>query len=171
MTIDIQKVQVEEVEALQKISIETFGDTFGADNSSEDLDQYYQKAYNFKQLTSEITNDASYFFFAKQADQLVGYLKVNIDEAQSEKMGSDTLEVERIYVRQQFKRLGIGSRLMQQALEVAQENHKRKIWLGVWEHNEAAKKFYQTQGFNQVGEHVFQLGNDLQRDLIMLKDI
>ena len=87
MTIDIQKVQVEEVEALQKISIETFGDTFGADNSSEDLDQYYQKAYNFKQLTSEITNGASYFFFAKQADQLVGYLKVNIEEASQKKWG------------------------------------------------------------------------------------
>jgi ribosomal protein S18 acetylase RimI-like enzyme len=171
MTIDVQKVQVEDVEALRKISIETFGDTFGAENNADDLEQYYQNAYNLKQLTSEIKNPNSLFFFAKQDDQLAGYLKVNINEAQSEKMESGTLEVERIYVRKEFKRLGIGSEMMQQAIEVAKENHKNKVWLGVWERNEAAKKFYQTKGFKQIGAHVFRLGDDLQRDLIMLKEL
>ena len=54
-------------------------------------------------------------------------------------------------------------------MEVAKEQEKSSVWLGVWEKNDAALNFYKKLGFEAVGEHVFQLGDDPQRDIIMQK--
>lgn len=169
--IEIKEINSSELEELKQISIETFGDTFGSFNTIKDLEKHYSNAYNIAQLGKEIKNSNSFFYFVKNKGTNVAYLKLNINDAQTEDMGSETLEIERIYVRKRFKRLGIGSQLMEKAVRLAKENGKNKIWLGVWEKNEAARIFYQKQGFKQVGDHIFNLGQDKQRDLIMIKDI
>jgi ribosomal protein S18 acetylase RimI-like enzyme len=46
-----------------------------------------------------------------------------------------------------------------------------KVWLGVWENNPRALAFYQKFGFNKVGHHVFQLGNDPQHDWILCGNV
>ena len=43
------------------------------------------------------------------------------------------------------------------------------MWLGVWEENHRANAFYRKHGYAEVGEHVFMLGADAQRDLILAK--
>ena len=101
---------------------------------------------------------------------LIGY-KININQAQTENQGRQALEVERIYVKAGFKKKGIGSKLFQKALQIASLKRKNKIWLAVWEHNEPAFKFYKKLGFKQVGDHVFTLGKDRQRDLILEKNL
>ena len=45
------------------------------------------------------------------------------------------------------------------------------VWLGVWEHNHKAIKFYQDKGFVRFGEHVFVLGEDRQTDFLMKKTL
>jgi ribosomal protein S18 acetylase RimI-like enzyme len=41
------------------------------------------------------------------------------------------------------------------------------MWLGVWERNARAQVFYRKWDFRTVGEHLFPLGSDLQRDILM----
>ncbi|AUX11121.1 GNAT family N-acetyltransferase [Latilactobacillus sakei] len=165
----IEKVTLDQLKALQTISIQTFTDTFGADNSKQDLADYLESAYNDLQLTSEITNPNSAFYFIKHNDDIAGYLKLNSNDAQTEKSAPDSLEVERIYILPTFKRLGLGTQLIEYAIKTAQDMHKAHIWLGVWEHNTGALAFYTKLGFKQIGDHIFQLGDDAQRDLIMQK--
>lgn len=165
----IKKVTSEQVELLQAISRQTFFDTFGADNSEEDMADYLDQAYAREKLLAELENPASFFFFAWQKDHVVGYAKINIESAQTEEMSPNALELERIYVKSDSKHQGIGSQLFQQTLQVAKELGKTKVWLGVWEHNQAARHFYQKLGFRQIGEHIFQLGQDAQRDILMEK--
>ncbi|MEJ7666157.1 MAG: GNAT family N-acetyltransferase [Hymenobacter sp.] len=64
---------------------------------------------------------------------------------------------------------GLGKALMRRVLEVALAGACTAVVLGVWEHNERAKAFYQRFGFREVGELAFQLGDDVQRDLIYRK--
>lgn len=47
------------------------------------------------------------------------------------------------------------------------QNHFPRLWLGVWERNERAIKFYEKKGFNSFADHIFTLGNDAQRDVLM----
>jgi len=45
------------------------------------------------------------------------------------------------------------------------------IWLGVWERNGRAQAFYRKWNFRAVGQHVFQLGSDPQRDILMQRAV
>ncbi|MBJ6950348.1 GNAT family N-acetyltransferase, partial [Vibrio cholerae] len=81
---------------------------------------------------------------------IAGYLKVNIDDAQSEEMGNESLEVERIYIKSSFQKHGLGKYLLINAIEIAIEHNKKNIWLGVWEKNEYAIAFYKKLGFVQA---------------------
>lgn len=165
----IKKCTLEDAQELQTISVETFTETFQEQNSPQHLNAYLEKAYNLEQLKRELANPSSQFFFAYSNREIAGYLKINTGEAQSEAMGGDALEVERIYVKKKFHKHGLGKQLLIKAFEAAAELQKKKIWLGVWEDNANAIAFYQKKGFVQTGAHSFFMGDDEQVDLIMTK--
>lgn len=156
---------------LQKISIETFSDTFASQNDPQDLEDYLATAYHEDQLKRELLNPESQFFFFCQEEEVVGYLKINEGTAQTERVGEHALEVERIYIRKDYQGLGYGKQLLQAAEEIALKKEKALIWLGVWEKNYRAQAFYEEMGFTYHSSHVFYMGEDPQRDLILIKKI
>ncbi len=171
MTIHLQKVSKKEAQTLQQLSIQTFTETFKDNNSEKSLHDYLEQAYELTKLEKELENPHSEFYFAYFKNELAGYLKINMNEAQSEKMGDHALEVERIYIKKSFKRRGIGRYLLDTAEQLAKKYHKEFIWLGVWEHNPKAIAFYETMGFKITGAHSFFMGEEEQTDLIMRKQL
>jgi diamine N-acetyltransferase len=171
MTINIRTCTLEDLHTLQEISYETFSETFKYQNKPENLKAYLEKAYNLKQLENELSNPFSQFFFVYFNHEIAGYLKININDAQTEKMSDDSLEIERIYVKRKFQKQGLGKYLFKKAIEVAMEQKKAKIWLGVWEKNENAIAFYERLGFVQTGAHSFYMGDEEQIDFIMTKTL
>ena len=77
------------------------------------------------------------------------------------------MEIERIYVLDEFHGKKVGLTLYNRALEIAQQRNIDYIWLGVWENNFKALNFYRKQGFIEFDQHIFKLGNDEQTDLLM----
>lgn len=171
MTVNIKKCNLEDLLTLREVSIETFYDTFKDQNTPENMNAYLEKAFHLKQLENELSNPFSQFFFVYKQDEVGGYLKVNIDEAQSEHAGKDSLEIERIYVKKKFQKHGLGKVLLNKALEIAIEQNKKNVWLGVWEKNENAIAFYEKMGFVQTGTHSFHMGDEEQVDWIMTKPL
>lgn len=167
----IRPCTLTDLPTLQTISRETFTATFGAQNDPADLATYLETAYNSTQLTTELTDPNSHFYFVQLDDQIVGYLKLNTGAAQTEAMGDSALEVERIYVRASYQHRGLGKHLLQLAEQLAQDAHKTTLWLGVWEHNVNAQGFYHRFGFQQFSEHAFNLGTDRQIDLLYRKNL
>ena len=162
---------IKDVDVLRAVSIETFTDTFASQNTAEDLADYLAEAYNYEQLSEELRNEESLFFFLQVNKEIVGYLKLNTGQAQTETIQPHSLEVERIYIRSKYKRKGYGSEGIKKAEQVAKMLHKTSLWLGVWEKNDRALAFYASQGFNKVGSHSFFMGEDKQTDFILLKSI
>ncbi|WP_442600081.1 GNAT family N-acetyltransferase [Neobacillus sp. D3-1R] len=169
MTMNIQECKLEDLFILQKISYETFNDTFKDQNSPENMKAYLEKAFNLKQLEKELSDPSSQFYFVYFHNEVAGYLKVNTDDAQSEEMGDESLEIERIYIKNKLQKHGLGKNLFNKAIELAKEQNKKKIWLGVWEKNENAIAFYKKMGFVQTGAHSFYMGDEKQTDFIMTK--
>jgi len=169
MMINIKKCTLEDVHVLQDISVETFNETFKHQNSSQNMKTYLDKAFNLKQLQKEIFNVYSEFFFISYDTEVAGYLKINTDAAQSENMGNESLEVERIYIRSKYQNKGLGKYLINKAVDIAMEQGKKKIWLGVWEKNANAIAFYKKHGFVHAGAHSFNMGDEEQIDFIMTK--
>lgn len=171
MTVEIRACSHEDLQKLQEISIETFNDTFKDQNSPDNMRAYLERAFNAKQLEAELSNSCSDIFFVYYNDELAGYLKLNRDEAQSEKMSDASLEIERIYIKKKFQKHGLGKYLLDQAIETALEHNKKKIWLGVWERNDNAIAFYNRMGFVQTGSHSFYMGDEEQIDFILVKTL
>lgn len=194
----IRRLGVEDVELLRRLSIETYTDTFDGTSSDEDMQKFLESTYSEAVLREELANPESMFFLlflpvsgengeedegsegceksgngegGENAETPAGYLKLNFGDAQIEDMGPDAMEVQRLYIRRAFKGRGMGSRLMNLALQTARERGLRKVWLGVWEHNEPAKRFYTGKGFERVGEHVFWQGDDKQTDYLMAREV
>ncbi|WP_010096244.1 GNAT family N-acetyltransferase [Ornithinibacillus scapharcae] len=169
--ITIRKCTLDDLHALQEISKETFYDTFKEQNSPDNMKAYLERAFNKEQLEKELTNEFSQFYFVYFDKEIAGYVKVNRDEAQSEIMGKDSLEIERIYIKKAFQRHGLGKVMLEKAIEVARDEGKKKIWLGVWEKNNNAIAFYHKMGFIQTGAHSFYMGDEEQTDYIMTKTL
>lgn len=169
MTFELKECKPADLDTLVAVSIETFTDTFADQNTPENMAAYLNSAYQPEKLLGEMDNPHSKFYFAYAGDEVAGYLKINIEDAQSEPLGSDRLEVERIYIRSKFKLQGIGRLLIEEAIAKAKARGKQYIWLGVWEYNHNALRFYERMGFKRVGEHAFYMGDDKQTDYIMAK--
>lgn len=171
MVINIKKCTLEDLRKLQEISYETFNETFKHQNSPKNMEAYLEKAFNLEQVEKELSNTSSHFFFVYVDNEIAGYLKVNTDDAQSEEMGDEFLEIERIYIKNNFQKHGLGKYLFNKAIDMAMEHNKKKIWLGVWEKNENALIFYKKMGFIQTGAHSFYMGDEEQVDFIMVKTL
>ncbi len=166
----IKKISLSELEELQKISVQTFVDTFSEQNSEEDMQNYISEKLNLDQLKSELENPNSEFYFAENNVGISGYLKLNFGDAQTEVQSQNSVEIERIYVSKEFLGLKVGQILFEKSLEIAEERKADFIWLGVWEENHRAIRFYEKNGFEVFGKHDFKLGNDVQTDLMMKLD-
>lgn len=171
MTIEMKSCTRADLPLLQKISIETFSDTFKEQNTPENMRMYLESAFHIEQLEKEWSSLETDFLFVYLKDELAGYLKVNTGASQSEQMGDDSLEIERVYIRKPFQKNGLGTFLVTTALEIAKKRNKQKVWLGVWEKNGQALAFYKKMGFIQTGSHSFYMGDEEQTDFIMEKEI
>lgn len=169
--IEIRKASLSNLETIQYISKQTFTETFSEINSPENMEKYLQENFNTAQLTLEINNTDSPFYIAFCDNEPVGYLKLNLKNAQTEVIKDETIEIQRIYVLNAFHGKKIGQLLLDQAIKVAEEYHVDYIWLGVWEENHRALQFYAKNGFVTFDKHIFILGNDQQTDLLMKLEI
>ena len=130
----IKKVTEEDLPTLKEISINTFTETFAKDNTPEDTQKYIETNFTDEKILSEIKTPGSQFFIALMDQNPVAYLKLNTGEAQTEKQGNESMEIQRIYVLSKCKGKRIGSNLMQKAEEEAKKLNLKRIWLGVWEY-------------------------------------
>lgn len=167
----IRKVRPGEFEELQKISRETFIQTFAAVNSEKNMNQYLEVNLSLERLASELQNPNSEFYFALNTGKITGYLKINLGAAQTEQHDPGAVEIERIYVLSEYYGKETGRMLLDKALQRAEELHAPSVWLGVWEKNYRALSFYRKNGFTEFSTHPFRLGNDEQTDLLMRKNL
>lgn len=165
--INIVKIGTGALTQLRSLACTTFYETFAADNAPEQMQRYMKERLSEKQLLSELNRPESEFYLAYLNRQAIAYIKLNTDNAQTEAQGPESIELERIYVLKQFWGSGLGQMMLDCAIDRATALAKSKIWLGVWEFNHRALRFYQKNGFVVFGSHNFHLGDELQQDLLM----
>lgn len=165
--IEIFKVSVQEVEQLQQIARNTFYETFASLNTEENMRQYLDEGFSTAKLLAELRDPNAEFYFAFMGKEVMGYLKLNFGQSQTELKDENAVEIERIYVLREFQGKKVGQMLFEKAVAIAKERHADFIWLGVWEENHKAIRFYEKQGFRTFDKHLFLLGTDEQTDLMM----
>jgi ribosomal protein S18 acetylase RimI-like enzyme len=165
--ISIRKIGPTKVEDLKKISEQTFSEAFAAANTEQNMNWYFETAYAVDQLRSELMDLNSEFYFAELNERVIGYLKLNFGIAQTELQEENGIEIQRIYVLQEFHGKKVGQLLFEKAVDIARSKSADYVWLGVWEHNPKAIRFYEKNGFVAFDEHTFRFGDEDQRDVMM----
>ncbi len=171
MNLHFKKCTFDDLETLRIISYQTFYDTFSESNTPSSIDAYMDNAFQIKKLESELSNPHSAFYFLYNEDEIAGYVKLNEYEAQTDIHDPNSIEVERIYLLEDFQGKGLGKALIDKAIDVAHNVKKDYLWLGVWEKNEKAIAFYKRNGFFKIDQHSFFMGDEEQTDYIMRKDL
>lgn len=187
-SIIIRRINAGELDALVKISRQTFHETFSEVNTEENMNRYLEESLSPGKLQAELENENSEFYFAvhiskkdftkegitedeinsiQPLEQITGYLKLNFGDAQTELKNDQAIEIERIYVLKEFHGKKVGQLLYNKAIEVAKERNADFVWLGVWEENHKAINFYKKNGFIEFDQHKFVLGDEEQTDLMM----
>ncbi len=169
--INIRQISVDDVLSLQKIGLETFKETFSSSNKEENLKIYLDLAFTVDKLMTELNNSFSAFYFAELENDVIGYLKLNFGNAQTELKDNNAVEIERIYVFKEFHGMKVGQLLYEKAIEIARLNDAEYFWLGVWEENPRAISFYKKNGFVEFDKHIFNMGNEDQTDIMMKKQL
>lgn len=165
--ITIKKATPKDIDLLQKISRETFFETYSKLNTEENMKKYLEENFALETLTTELDNSNSEFYFALRGGDVIGYLKLNFGASQTDLKDNKSVEIERIYVLRAFHGNNVGHMLYEKAIQVAKQIKADYVWLGVWEENAKAIAFYKKHGFVEFDKHIFKLGDDEQTDFMM----
>jgi ribosomal protein S18 acetylase RimI-like enzyme len=157
----------DDAELIAEISRRTFYETYAAQNSKENIDIYMAQYYAAEKIRAELKDPHHIFFMAYDGTRPAGYVKMNEHVKEESKELENPIEIERIYAVKEMIGKGVGKKLMEKCLAIANEKNKKTVWLGVWEFNDRAIEFYTRWGFEKFGEHNFLVGNDSQTDWLM----
>lgn len=154
---------------LTDLAYTTFWDAFAhhPKNAPDDLNHYMRQAFNIEQISVELDDKDTVFLIAELDGEAAGYAKLIADRTEPGIGGQRPVELNRLYAHQKHLGQGVGQALMDACFERAKHDDRDVMWLGVWEYNPRAQRFYEKNGFRVVGSHVFQLGEDAQTDMLM----
>ena len=167
MSLVFRKCTIEDLHMLVEVSKSTFIVAFEADNNPKDFNTYIERAFNTNRIKDELSNPNSTFYFVYKENNLVGYLKLNIGNAQTEQLDLEGMELERIYVLDEYQGQQIGKQMLDKTISLARKEQVEFLWLGVWEENKKAIRFYKRYGFIKFGTHPYYIGADKQTDWLM----
>ena len=153
--------------ALARLAEETFRDTFSASNAAENMQRHCETTYGQPLQLAEIRSPDMETWLVEDDGRLVAYTQLRRGTAPAVVSARVPIEIQRFYVQVDAHGKGVARALMEHVVARARQLCTDVVWLGVWEHNPRAIAFYRKWGFEVVGEHVFMLGDDPQRDLLM----
>ncbi len=167
MNLAFKVCDIQDLDELVEISRVTFENAFEKDNNPIEFKNYINKAFSVEIIREELLNPNTQFYFSYHDNDLVGYFKLNEGDAQTEHFEVKTVELERIYVLQHFQGRQIGKGMLYKAIEITKAKKATFLWLGVWEKNKEAIKFYERYGFKKFMTHPYYISNDKQTDWLM----
>ena len=169
--VTIRRAGIKDADELLQLSRNTFFEAFAHLNEPQNMAAYASLQFTREGILKQLNNPDSAFYFAIVNKQTAGYLKLNTRESQTDLKDRQGLEIERIYVSGTFQGNQIGTRMISFAIKQAKRLKLDMIWLGVWQHNISAGKFYENLGFKISGSHEFMLGEDRQVELLMRREL
>ncbi|VUC36270.1 unnamed protein product [Clonostachys rosea] len=169
----LRPATLQDAAQVSKLGASVFSTTFGHSVTPTQLQSYLDEAYSIEATIKDLS-DPNKDMVVAETDEgaVVGFalLTRGSSEPCVEDV-SDKVELQRIYVDKSCHGTGLGKRLALELEKTAREQGFKHIWLGVWEDNHIAQKFYERLGYKVVGDHDFDIGGDIQTDHIMIKDL
>ena len=149
----------------------SFREAFAAANSVESMTRHCEASFGAAIQAAEIANPRVRTLLIDHDDELAGFAQLRFSPPPPCVRAQGAGEIQRFYVSSRWHGQGLAQRLMAACIDGVRAQGGDAVWLGVWEHNPRAITFYRKCGFEAVGEHTFFLGEERQRDIVMLRSL
>ena len=167
----VRRAHRSDAKQLSAVAEATFRDSFAAMNTPEDMALHCRTSYSEVIQAEEICNPNMVTLLCERGQRLIGFAQLRWGKAPSCVMATAPGEIQRLYVVNDWHGKGVARDLMNACIDEIRSHRSDVVWLGVWERNPRAIAFYRKLGFVEVGERVFRLGSDPQRDLVMAQPV
>jgi GNAT superfamily N-acetyltransferase len=169
--VHFRRATLADAEALSSFARRTFAETFGPHNDPRDMAVYAERAFTPSAQGAELADASRVCLVGERDGAIVAYALLHDGASPPAVAGSRPLEIERFYVDARWHGAGVSGAMMDRVVDTARSLGCETLWLGVWERNPRAIRFYARRGFLDVGSQGFQLGTDLQTDRVMMRDL
>lgn len=165
----IRRATEDDAERLAEMARRTFVETFGPDNTAENMAMHVAQSFGTDIQLGQIRDARMVTLLAEIGSTMAGFAQVRRGAWPPCVTGDSPVELWRFYVDRPFHGRGIAQALMGAVEQVARELDAHTLWLGVWERNPRAIAFYAKCGFVDVGAHGFIFGTEEQTDRVMAR--
>jgi diamine N-acetyltransferase len=167
MNLSIRQADISDLKFICALGVTTFYEAYYEQDNSGDLADYVLESFSRAQIEAEFNNADSTFFIAELNGKAVGYAKLRENSTVDCLKSANAVELHRIYILERAKGKGVGGKLLNSCFETARAKGYETIWLGVWEQNSAALRFYEKIGFVKVGELQFPYGETVGTNFVL----
>ncbi|RKF84245.1 Spermidine/spermine N-acetyltransferase [Golovinomyces cichoracearum] len=177
LKIKLRLADLNDSESIRELAIHTFSITFGYSLSIEDLHSYLANAYSAKSISAEISDPAMTTIVAENSNrptEIIGFAQLLRGSSNKEsclRNIENSVEMHRLYVHPKYHGKSVGTKLIKRLEQNAKDEGFSVIWLGVWEDHPVARDIYERWGYVRVGEHPFRMGDCVQVDWILIKQL
>jgi len=170
-TIEIKPAGRPEADLIADIARKTFMETYGEMNTPENMEVYLNSQFSDEKLLEELQHPRTRFFLAYLDGIPAAFTKVRDDRKAKKLEEIKAIEIQRIYVLQEYQGFSLGKAMLDMIKELARKDGYQTIWLQVWQKNNKAIRFYQKAGFTVFETASFLLGSSSQQDFLMRYDL
>ncbi len=167
----IRFAETDDLKLLVALGMTTCYEAYFELDPPRDLAEYCVRSFNEERLKNEFEDANSTFLIAELGERAVGYAKLREGKKIACMAGKNAVEVQRIYVLERLKGRRIGEKLINRCFEIAKERGFETVWLGVWDKNVAAQKFYEKIGMTKAGWTDFSDGKNEFINMVFAKTV
>lgn len=146
----IRKATSADASDLADLAKVTYAETFAKEYPPGKLELFLSENFAVEKIRNELKDKNVLYFLAEESSTPVGYAKLVQNSVPSDIALSEPIELERLYILQNWHGSGLANKFMNICISEAQQLASKTLWLAVWEHNSRAKAFYSREGFRQV---------------------
>ena len=124
-----------------------------------ELFKYLEHAYNPIKLTKSIRKENNLYLLALVDGEPIGFAKIKKNSLNEYIESVAQMELQKIYVLQEYHGLGAGTALLNEVKNIASDIYPDYIWLDTHISNDIAIRFYEKNGFAKMGKYFFSIGS------------
>jgi ribosomal protein S18 acetylase RimI-like enzyme len=158
--LNIRNAILADLHLISVLAITTHYEAYFELDPSHDLADYCIRFFNLETVKEELENPKLTYLIAEFEGNAVGFAQLREGKEIECMKGKNSIEIQRIYVIEPMKGKKIGKTLIEKCCEIGREKVYETIWLGVWDKNVEAQKFYESIGMKNVGITDFSDGKN-----------
>lgn len=165
--IEVRQATAADNKMLSELGRRAFQEAFGRFNDPGDMQAYLDLSFDAERIKKQLLDPSVIYLVASFHGTPVGYAKLIRNHTCSQYAPAQQMQMERIYALDAYVGKKIGKALMLDSLRIAKKEGNEYLWLGVWQENQRAIKFYKDFGFEIIGVKQFIIGNEVNDDYVM----